>query len=115
MILPINDQVRFVLQSPVLEYPISFPFMSRQRLTTELVLAEIERLIQSNHEFCLNDSVNVNLIHVEMPYGGTGTKRCEIDLEKHLAKKDSIIRIQNKDKLYLARTLVVSIAKLKTI
>ena len=73
--------------------------MSRQRLTTERALAEIERVIQSNHEFRLIDSVNVNLIHVEMPYGGTGTKRNEINLEKHLARKGSIIRIQNKDEL----------------
>ena len=54
--------------------------MSRQRLTTERLLAEIERVIQSNHEFRLNDSVHVNLIHVEMPDGGTGTKRSKINL-----------------------------------
>ena len=83
----------------MLEYPISLPFMSRQRLTTERVLAEIERVIQSNHEFRLIDSVNVNLIHIEMAYGGTGTKRNEINLEKHSARKGSIIRIQNKDEL----------------
>ena len=39
--IPMHDQVRFVLRSPLLEYPISLPFMSRQRLTTERVLAEI--------------------------------------------------------------------------
>ena len=111
--IPVNDQVRFVLQSPLLEYPISLPFMSRQRLTTERVLAEIERVIQSNHEFRLNDSVNVNLIHVEMLHGGTGTKRSQINLEKHLVNKRSIVRIHNTDKLCLARALVVSIAKIE--
>jgi hypothetical protein len=39
-----QDQVRFVLQSPQLETPISLPFLLRQRLTTERVLAEIERV-----------------------------------------------------------------------
>ena len=68
--IPMQDQVRFALQSPQLETPISLPFLPRQRLTTERVLAEIERVIWSNHEFRLNDSVNVNLIHVEMPNGG---------------------------------------------
>jgi histidinol-phosphate/aromatic aminotransferase/cobyric acid decarboxylase-like protein len=106
-----QDQVRFVLQSPRLKNPISLPFLPRQRLTTERVLAEIERVIQSNHEFRLNDSVNVNLIHVEMPNGGTGTKRSEINLEKHLINKRSIVRIQNTDETCLARALVVSIAK----
>ena len=86
--------------------------MSRERLTTERVLSEIERVVQSNHEFRLNDSVDVNLIHVEMPHGGKGTKRCEINLEKHLTKKRSIIRIQNKDELCLARALVVAKAKI---
>ncbi|CAB4036557.1 Hypothetical predicted protein [Paramuricea clavata] len=45
--------------------------MPRQRLTTERVLAEFERVIQSNRHFHLNDSVDVNVVHVEMPRGGT--------------------------------------------
>ena len=111
--IPMQDQVRFVLQSPQLETPISLPFLPRQRLTTERVLAEIERVIQSNHEFRLNDSVNVNLIHVEIPNGGTGTKRSEINLEKYLINKRAIIRIQNTDEMCLARALVVAKAKLE--
>ena len=87
--------------------------MRLSRLTTERVAAEIERVIQSNREFRLNDSFQVNLIHVEMPNCGTGTKRNEINLEKHLAKKGSIIRIQNKDETCLALALVVSIAKIE--
>ena len=108
--IPEND--RFVLQSPQLEKPISLPLLSASRLTTERILAQIER-VQSNHEFRLNDSVNVNVIHVEMPQGGTGTKRSEINLEKHLTEKGSVIRIQNEDDLCLARALVVSIAKIE--
>ena len=110
--IPEHDQVRFVLHSPQLEKPISLPFMALSRLTTERVLAQIERVIQSNHEFRLIDSVEVNLVHVEMPNGGRGSKRFEINLEKHLINKKSIVRIQNKDDLCLARALVVSIAKI---
>jgi hypothetical protein len=77
--VPEHDQVRFVLHSPQLEKPISLPFMALSRLTTERVLAQIERVIQSNHEFRLNDSVKVNLVHVEIPNGGTGSKRSEIN------------------------------------
>ena len=80
--VPAHDQVRFVLHSPQLEKPISFPFMPHQRLMTERVLAELERVIQSNHEFRLNDTVDVNIIHIEMPHGGKGSKRSEINLEK---------------------------------
>jgi hypothetical protein len=65
--IPEHDQVRFVLHSPQLETPISLPFMALSHLTTERVLAQIERVIQSNHEFRLNDSVKVNLVHAECP------------------------------------------------
>ena len=111
--ISMNDQVRFVLQSPQLNHPISLPFMPLSRLTTERVLAEFERVVQSNHHFRLNDSVLVNMIHVEMPHGGAGSKRSEINLERHLAKKGSVIRIQNIDEVCLARALVVSIAKIE--
>ena len=48
-----------------------------------------------------------------MPNGGTGTKRSEINLEKHLINKRAIIRIQNTDEMCLARALVVAKAKLE--
>ena len=57
--IPEHDQVRFVLRSPQLEF-ISLPFIPLSCLTTEQILAQIECVIQSNHEFRLNDSVNVH-------------------------------------------------------
>ena len=110
--VPPQDQVRFVLHSNQLEYPINFPFMAPNRLITERILAEFERVIQSNKEFWLNDTVEINVIHVSMPMGGRGTKRSEVNLEKHLDKKKSIIRIRNDDELCMARALVVAKAKL---
>ena len=47
-----------------------------------------------------------------MLIGGTGTKRCEINLKKHSANKRSIVRIQNADEMCLARALV-SIPKIE--
>ena len=35
--VPVHDQVRFVLRSPQLEYPISLPFMPREKLTSERI------------------------------------------------------------------------------
>ena len=110
--VPPQDQVRVILHSTQLEYPITFPFMAPHRLTTERILAEFQRVIQSNQEFRLNDTVDVNVIHVSMPSGGKGSKRSEINLEKHLEKKRSIVRIQNDDDLCMARALVVAKAKL---
>ena len=110
--VPPQDQVRVILHSTQLEYPITFPFMTPERLTTERILAEFQRVIQSNQEFRLNDTVDVNVIHVSMPSGGKGSKRSGINLEKHLEKKRSIVRIQNDDDLCMARALVVAKAKL---
>ena len=86
--------------------------MAPNRLTKERILAEFECVIQSNKEFRLNDTVEINVIHVSMPSGGKQTKRSEVNLEKHLERKKSIIRIQNHDDLCMARALIVAKAKL---
>ena len=69
-----NDQVRFILRSEQLETPISLPFMPVERLTAERVYSELERVIQSNQEFRLNDTVTIDINHVESPQG-SGRKR----------------------------------------
>ena len=108
-----EDQVRFVLRSTQLETPISLPFMSVHQLTPERVFSQIERVVQSNRDFRLNDTVVVDLVHVEAPQGSGRKKRDLIDLKEFLHKKRSIINIQNKDDLCLARALVVAIAKIE--
>ena len=78
-----HDQVRFIMHSSQLECPISSPFMTRERFTVDRILAEIERAIQSNDPFKLNKSITVNILHVEMPYGGTERKRTQDNLAAH--------------------------------
>ena len=51
------------------------------------------------------------MIHVIMPSSGKGSKRSEVNLEKHLQKKRSIVQIQNNDDLCMARAFVVAKAK----
>ena len=46
-----------------------------------------------------------------MPSGGKRGKRTELSLERHLEKKKSVVCIQNKDDLCMARALVVAKAK----
>ena len=110
-----KDQVRFVLRSEQLDTPISIPFMPVAQLTTERVFSQIERVIQSNRDFRLNDTVTVDIIHVEAPEGsGRGRlKRDILDIREYLHKKRSIITIQNNDNLCLARALVVAVAKIE--
>ena len=107
-----QDQVRFVLRSTQLDTPISMPFMPVAQLTPERVFSQIERVIQSNRDFRLNDTVVIDIVHVEAPQG-SGRKRTILNIKEFLHKKRSIITIKNNDDLCLARALVVAIAKIE--
>ena len=109
-----KDQVRFVLRSDQLDTPISLPFMPAEQLTPERVFSQIERVIQSNRDFRLNDTVTVDIIHVEAPQGSGRSKRTTLNIRDYLHKKGSVITIKNNnDNLCLARALVVAVAKIE--
>ena len=110
-----NDQVRFILRSEQLDTPISIPFMEVERLTTERVFSQIERVIQSNQEFRLNDTVTIDIIHVVTPQGSgkSKAKRTTLNIRDYLKEKKSIISINNTDNFCLARALVVAVAKIE--
>ena len=108
-----KDQVRFVLRSTQLETPISIPFMPLHQLTPERIFSHVQRVVQSNRDFRLNNTVNVDIIHVEAPQG-SGKKPCTIvNIREYLYKKKSVITIVNDDDLCLARALVVAIARVE--
>ena len=110
-----NDQVRFILHTDQLQTPIAIPFCSLEELTTEKVLSHVEKVVQSNDEFRLNNTVNIDLIRVEMPQGSgkSKIKRNISNIRDYLKKKKSVIPINNKDDLCLARALAVSIARIE--
>ena len=110
-----TDQVRFVLQSNQLQSPISLPFCPLEELTTEKVFSQVEKVVQSNEEFRLNDEVNIDILRVQMPQGSgkSRRKRTTYDLREYLKKKKSVITINNKDNYCLARALAVSIARIE--
>ena len=110
-----NDKVRFILRSEQLDTPISLPFMTVEELTTERVFSQIERVIQSNQEFRLNDTVTIDINHVKSPQGSgkSKSKRTTLNIRDHLKAKKSVIRINNKDDFCLARALAVSIARIE--
>ena len=108
-----KDQVRFVLRSDQLQSAISMPFCPLEELTTEKVLSHVEKVIQSNEDFRLNTTVNIDVIRVEMPQGSGKSKRTTLNIRDHLRKKGSVITINNKDDLCLARALAVSIARIE--
>ena len=110
-----KDQVRFILRSEQLDTPISIPFMDVERLTTERVFSQIERVIQSNQEFRLNDTVTIDIIHVVAPEGSgkSRVKRTTLNIREYLKKKGSVISVNNNDNLCLARALVVAVARIE--
>ena len=109
-----KDQVRFVLRSDQLDTPISLPFMDVERLTTERVFSQIERVIQSNQDFRLNNTVTVDIIHVEAPQGSGRSKGTTLNIREYLHKKRSVIAINNNDdNMCLARALVVAVARIE--
>ena len=110
-----NDKIRFILRSEQLDTPISLPFMTVEQLTTERVYSQIERVIQSNQEFRLNDTVIVDINHVVAPEGSgkSRLKRTIFNIRDHLKQKKSIICIDNIDDLCLGRALAVAIARIE--
>ena len=77
-----------------------------------VIFSRLERVIQSSQDFRLNDTVVVDIVHVEAPQG-SGRKRTVLDIGEFLHKKRSVITIQNDDDLCLARALVTAIAKIE--
>jgi hypothetical protein len=76
-----EDLVQVTLECPDLDFPIRLPFMQMNQLTSEL-LAEIERVLQSNEQFVLDHYVQLNITHVSLPKDGT-RKRCDyVDTER---------------------------------
>ena len=110
-----NDKVRFILRSEQLDTPISIPFLTVEQLNAERVFSQIERVIQSNQEFRLNDTVTIDINHVKSPQGSgkSKSKRTTLNIRDHLKAKKTIIRINNKDDFCLARALAVAIAKIE--
>ena len=108
-----TDQVRFMLDSKQLQSPITLSFCPLVELTTEKVFSQIEKVVQSNEEFRLNDAVNIDILRVEMPQGSGRSRRTTYDLREYLKKKGSVICINNNDNYCLARALAVSMARIE--
>ena len=88
-----QDLIRMMVQSPSLDYPIVIPFLRIPELTVDRFMSEIERVLQSNDEFSIDESLIFEIIHVNMLNGGA-RKRCKfINTDKFLENRKCIIRI----------------------
>jgi hypothetical protein len=84
--------------------------MYPHQLTPQRIMVEVEKVIQSNHEWLMEGEFHINLIHCHMPVGGTYKKGIG-SLEAKLEKQKCIIQIKNKNMTCCARSLVVAKAR----
>lgn len=71
-------------------------------LNSDSLLSEIERVLQSFEQFVLDESLDIEIVHVSLPSGGVG-KRCRfVKIDKLIQTKTCFIQINNKDDLCCA-------------
>ena len=83
-------------------------FMTRDRYVDEL-LDTLAGKLNSNEEFHPDRGLQIDVVLVRMPAPGSGRKKYNVGLrafEKDSQRKQSIIRIKNKDQLCCARAIV---------
>ena len=103
--------IRLSINHPSLDMGIHIPFMCAEQLEGAVLLDQMEKVLQSNTEFKLNDGLlTLDITHTRPPRGGGKPKRMstELDSKVFAQKKQSIIQINNtEDSLCFARAVVV--------
>ena len=103
--------IRLSINHPSLDMGIHIPFMCSEQLEGTVLLDQMEKVLQSNTEFKLNDGLlTFDITHTKPPRGNGKPKRMssELDSKVFTRKKRSIIQIDNtEDSLCFARAVVV--------
>ena len=105
-----SDMIRLSINHPSLDMGIHIPFMCADQLEGAVLLDQIEKVLQSNTEFKLNDGLlKMDITHTKPPKGsGKKYMSTELDSKFFAQKKQSIIQINNtEDNLCFARAVVV--------
>ena len=102
---PLEDKIRVMVRSSALKAPISTRLLPSIQMTSNKVLGEITKVLQSNEEIPLDQSFTVDIIGVKAPTGSGALK--VLDYAKDTRLKKSIITIKNKDNLCCGRALAV--------
>lgn len=68
----IHELQRFIcltVQCSEQYYPINLPFMRVAQISADLLLSEIERVLQSYEEFVVDQSLEIEVVQVNLPSG----------------------------------------------
>ena len=107
-----GDLIRMTVQSPTLDFPIVVPFLRLQEVTVDRFLSEVERVLQSNEDFMIDEGLEIDITRVDMPSGSGRKKRIFANMDRFLKEKKCFIQIQNVDELCCARAIVTGKARL---
>ena len=111
-----GDWIRVIIDNYILDYPIQIPFSKVNELSSESILNEIERVLQSFEDFILDQGFRIDVTHVKSPAGsgrpkgykqGSDLYRTTANLNDLERNRQCIISITNNDHLCCARALVV--------
>ena len=109
-----NDLGRVVIQHDGLHDPIVIPLQPWDQLNSDVVMGTIEKVLNSNQNLSVDESMDIAVGTVDLPKGGARKRIIKIKGENNsLQLKKSIVTIENEDQLCLARSIGVSWAKLK--
>ena len=77
------------------------PCRKMEDMTTEVIMEHLISVLNSNEDVPIDSSSHIVLGAIKYPRGGKGSKLTS--LHEKIAKKKSIVRIENKDNLCLVR------------
>ena len=109
-----NDLGRVVIQHDVLHDPIVIPLQPWDQLNADVVMGTIEKVLNSNQNLTVDESMDISIGSVDLPKGSGGSNLRITKIKgknNSLELKKSIVTIKNDDQLCLARAIGVSWAK----
>jgi hypothetical protein len=117
--LPNHDRIQIYLSSNRLRNahtsaPVTVGGFRDTMGASRQILDIITRMLNSNENFEVNDTLQLYVTHIRMPTPGTGKRRWKFgtdNYEELLNKKKCVIKIKNKDQLCCARALVTAKAR----
>ena len=108
-----DDYVRVSINNELLDYEIYTPFRKCDIFTTEMIMSEIVKVVQSKKEFLLHGLLDIDVIHVKPTgigggAGGSKWKKSVVDINSWKRNSKKVICVKkDSSNLCVARSLVV--------
>ena len=104
--IPNQDLFRFIINNRHLQNPKKLPFVRREHINLATILKILTKPLNSNEDFLVDGTLEVNLIHINVVHGGRSRKAWS-SFGVKVENSKSIVQIKHKDNMCLAREIVV--------